>query len=118
MSTVVQDTNKRISCDKVSPKEFQKYKVINKVQEITGEIVGRIFRVLLNNYYKIEGKTFDFAEIYCKLKDVVIKNSFNSCCSILWILHLFPNYRRVMGKLKILEKFCLQINLAQKSSRK
>jgi len=42
--------------DKTTPEEHQNYSVINKIQEITGEIVGRIFFGKNLNSYALEGK--------------------------------------------------------------
>jgi len=42
--------------DKTTPEEYQNYSVIHKIQEITGEIVGRIFFGENLNSYTLEGK--------------------------------------------------------------
>lgn len=42
--------------NKTTPEEIKNYSVINKIQEITGEIVGRIFFGNNLNSYTLEGK--------------------------------------------------------------
>ena len=105
---IVQGTTREF-LDKLSPNEYKNYRVITKIQEITGEIVGRIFFGEQLNNYQIEGKPLTLH--LTNLMTEVMENSLTPTALLFGpkILHLFPNYRRVMGKVKDFRKFCLQI---------
>lgn len=103
--SVIQQTTQEF-LDKLSPKDYEHYSVRSKVQEITGEIVGRIFFGENLNSYTYEGKslTLALAEIISELSDIG--------STILFIIFgekilnhpVLPNHRRLVRQLRDLER--------------
>ena len=105
---IVQSTTKEF-LDKLSPSEYKNFHVINKVQEITGEIVGRIFFGEKLNNCDVEGKPLTLH--LTNLMAEVMKNSLTPSALLFGpkILRLFANYRRVMKKVGDFRNICLRI---------
>lgn len=68
---MIQDTTREFF-DKLTLEDLTNYKVISRIQEITGEIVGRIFFGKNLNNYSIDGQplTLKLAQIVCDVSEV------------------------------------------------
>jgi len=107
---------------KVKPEEMKDYKVISKIQEITGEIVGKIFFGKHLNSYSFEGKplTLALAEIMNEVSMIA-----KSPLTLLLGMNVFKvpgleKPQKFMKKVKAFRKICydmIQDRKSQKSSQ-
>lgn len=107
---LIQSTTKEF-LDALSDQDLQQYSAIGKIQEITGEIVGRIFFGENLNNYKYEGKplTIALAEIISDLG-----NHARSAPALLFgrkiiRMEIFPEHARTLKRVREFRAICKQI---------
>jgi len=95
--------------NKISPEEYNNFQAIQKVQQITGEVVGQVFLGESLNTYKIEGRplTLYLADLLC----AVMTNSLRPLSLVLGpkLVHYLPSHRKLMKRSKDFRQVCLQI---------
>jgi len=105
---LVQATTKEF-LNKVGPEGCQEYGVINKMQEITGEVVGRIFfGEHLNEY------SFDNKPLTAYLADLITDLMLLSLSPMGLLLgpklvQLTPSHRRIMKRIRQFRQLCHKI---------
>ena len=116
---LVQNTTKEF-LDGLSKSDYNNYSAISKVQEITGEIVGRIFFGENLNNYRFEGKPLTIA-----LADLVteLANHARTLPALFFgrkILNLpiFPGYAKTIKRVKDFRAICNQIIQDRKAQPK
>ena len=116
---LVQNTTREF-LDGLSKSDYDNYSAIGKVQEITGEIVGRIFFGENLNSYKYEGKllTVALAEIITELC-----NHARSLPALIFgrniiSLPIFPQYIRTLKKVRDVRAICNQMIQDRKAQPK
>ena len=107
---LIQDTTREL-LDKTSESEYKDYPIISKIQEITGEIVGRIFFGENLSNYKYKGKSLTMA-----LADIIMELSMcgRSLPYLLFGLKvlklpIFPKFAKVMSEIQEFRKTCAKI---------
>jgi len=104
-------TTAREFFDKIASQEYQNYSVINRVQQITGEIVGRIFFGEHLNKYTHEGKplTLALADLISDLTSLAM-TPLSVCLGGLALKYpVFPRYIKMKKRIKEFHAFCLKI---------
>ena len=116
---LIQDTAREF-LDKISPSDYQGYAVISRLQEITGEIVGRIFfGENLNNY------TYEGVPLTIALAEIISELAMHGR-SIVFLLFgpkvrklpIFPKYMKTMQKVKKFSQICGKIIQDRKAQGK
>ena len=97
--------------NKTTPEELKNYSVINKIQEITGEIVGRIFFGENLNNYTLEGKplTLVLATLAADLTQVALSPLSLILGDYALKYPVFKVYRDLNKRIGIFRNLCFQI---------
>ena len=114
---VVQETTKEFF-DKLSPQEYTNFSVISIIQEITGEIVGKIFFGKSFNKYSFNGKpmTVELAEIISELGMSGRSPLIMLFGHRIMELPLFPQWNKLIKRIKGFRQVCFNIILDRKAS--
>jgi len=106
------------SFDKLTPKELQSYSAMDKLQEITGEVVGRIFFGENLNDYTHEGLSLIIAMAHL-IADVV-EAAFSPAAILLgkYVMKypVLSKFRKLKRRMESIRKLCFQIVQDRKQS--
>jgi len=116
--SVVQNTTKEFF-DKLTPEELQSYQVIPKIQDITGEVVGRIFFGEHLASYTLEGKPL--TEVIAKLISDITVTALSPLSVMFGETMLkypvLPVYWRLRQRIDRFREVCFQIVRDRKASK-
>ena len=105
---IIQETTKEF-LDKIKPEEYGNFKIIDKVQEITGEVVGRVFFGNNLSNYQLDGMPLTL--YLARLMTEIMKTALSPMAMLLGTksLVLIPSHRRVMEKTNYFREYCQKI---------
>jgi len=108
---IIQETTKEF-LDKIKPEEFSNFKIIDKVQEITGEVVGKVFFGNNLSHYNLGGMPLTL--YLARLMTEIMKTALSPSAMLLGTksLILVPSHRRVMEKKPI-----ISVHIAKRLSK-
>jgi len=104
----------------LGPEEMKSYNVIPKIQEITGEIVGRIFFGKHLNSYTFEGKPLTLALADIMSEIAIIGKTMPALilrAKVMKIPFFFPKYKELMKRIIGFRQLCHDIIEARKSQK-
>ncbi len=115
--SVVQGTTKEFF-NKLTPEDYKNYTVIPKIQEITGEVVGRIFFGEHLASYTLDGKplTGFLAEFMSELTLAAFHPLSVMFEDKMLKYPILPSYRRLKNKIDRFRALCFQIVKDRKAS--
>jgi len=105
--------------DELAKTNLTKVNILDELQKITGEMVGRIFFGQNLNKYKINGKllTLYLADLMVRSTTGFRKNYFIIMAFMVGInLELFPSYREIMNEVREFRQVCIKIIQERKNS--
>lgn len=116
--SVVQKTVKELF-DKLPPKDLQNYSAIDNFQEITGEVVGRIFFGEKLNDYTHEGKslTMSMANLVADVMEASLTPLAIFFGRYAIEYPVFPRFRKLKKQIKSIRNVCFQIIKDRKESK-
>jgi len=121
LRTNISDVQKTVKeCfDKLTPQELKNYSSIDKLQEITGEIVGRVFFGEKLSDYTLGGKPLTMA--MADLVANVMEASFTPVAMLFGKYAIeypvFPRFRKLKKQIKSIRSVCFQIIKDRKESK-
>ena len=97
--------------ENIDPKDYQGFEIMRRIQNITGEIVGRVFFGENLKEYKFEGKTLSAALAELMVDLAVASESALALFFGRKVLNLpiYPEYARVMKRVKAFRNVCNNI---------
>jgi len=113
---VIQDTTREF-LDKLTPEEMKKFPAISKIQDITGEIVGRIFFGKNLNQYTCNGKPLTL-----ELADVTTELALCGKTPLVMVLGVhalkipFGRFKRITDRINNFRRVCFEIVANRKAN--
>jgi len=104
--------------DKITPQDYQNYPITLKMQEITGDVIGRMFfGERLSNYtFKGKSMTLALAQLGTELGLCAVSLGVLLFGTKILKAPFIPRYRKVMQDVTDFRKLCLQIVQDRKST--